>query len=102
MTTVDERELLAKFKSDYRQILINYFDSDQTLRNKIDKFVNALFYANIPATRVIEIHMELIEEFSKMLKIEGRSDETLLNYRLTLIDVLAHLCETYRGSTLRE
>ena len=70
----------------------------QTLKNKIDKFVNALFYANVPIPQIIEIHMELIEEFSKRLKMEGRSDETLLSYRLTLIDILAHLCETYRSS----
>ena len=42
--------------------------------------------------------MELIDDFSKKLKIEGRSDEILLDYRITLIDVLAHLCETYRSS----
>lgn len=48
--------------------------------------------------QIIEIHMELIDEFSKQLKLEGRSDEVLLDYRLTLIDILAHLCETYRSS----
>ncbi|WP_279605558.1 hypothetical protein [Aetokthonos hydrillicola] len=30
--------------------------------------------------------------------MEGRSDESLLDYRLTLIDILAHLCELYRSS----
>jgi circadian clock protein KaiA len=101
MTPLDERELVEKFKSDYRQILINYFANDQTLKNKIDKFVNGLFYANIPVPRIIEIHMEVMEEFSKLLKLEGRSDESLLDYRLTLIDILAHLCETYRSSPNR-
>jgi len=101
MTPLDERELVEKFKSDYRQILINYFANDQTLKNKIDKFVNGLFYANIPVRRIIEIHMEVMEEFSKLLKLEGRSDESLLDYRLTLIDILAHLCETYRSSPNR-
>jgi len=42
--------------------------------------------------------MELIDEFSKQLKLEGRNDEVLLDYRLTLIDILAHLCEVYRCS----
>jgi len=101
MSPVDEPNLLEKIKSDYRQILINYFTADQMLKNRIDKFVNYLFYANVPVPQIIEIHMELIDEFSDLLKLEGRSDETLLNYRLTLIDILAHLCEVYRGSISR-
>ncbi|MCC5638286.1 circadian clock protein KaiA [Nostoc sp. CHAB 5844] len=96
MTQVDKRLLLQQIKSDYRQILIDYFTTDKTLKEKIDKFINTVFCANIPVPQIIEIHMELIEEFSKQLKLEGRSDETLLDYRLTLIDVLAHLCEAYR------
>jgi circadian clock protein KaiA len=46
--------------------------------------------------------MELMEEFSKQLKLEGRSEEILLDYRLTLIDVIAHLGEMYRRSIPRE
>jgi circadian clock protein KaiA len=30
--------------------------------------------------------------------LEGRSEDILLDYRLTLIDVIAHLCELYRRS----
>lgn len=73
----------------------------QNTEGKIDKFINAVFCANIPVPQIIEIHMELIDEFSKQLKLEGRSDETLLDYRLTLIDILAHLCELYRRSLLK-
>jgi KaiA C-terminal domain len=98
MTTADEQAVLQQLKSDYRLILINYFTQDKTLSQKIDKFIEALFCANIPVPQIIEMHMELIDEFSKQLKLEGRSDETLLDYRLTLIDVLAHLCEVYRAS----
>ncbi|OCQ90699.1 circadian clock protein KaiA [Nostoc sp. MBR 210] len=96
MTQVDQQVLLQQIKSDYRQILIDYFTTDKTLKEKIDKFINTVFCANIPVPQIIEIHMELIDEFSKQLKLEGRSDETLLDYRLTLIDILAHLCEAYR------
>ncbi|BAY17794.1 KaiA family protein [Nostoc sp. HK-01] len=96
MTQVDQRVLLQQIKSDYRQILIDYFTTDKTLKEKIDKFINTVFCANIPVPQIIEIHMELIDEFSKQLKLEGRTNETLLDYRLTLIDVLAHLCEAYR------
>ncbi|MBD2448208.1 KaiA family protein [Nostoc sp. FACHB-152] len=96
MTQVDQRVLLQQIKSDYRQILIDYFTTDETLKDKIDKFINTVFCANIPVPQIIEIHMEIIDEFSKQLRLEGRSDETLLDYRLTLIDILAHLCEAYR------
>jgi circadian clock protein KaiA len=98
MSPSEKQELLANLKSDYRKILINYFITDKTLKTAIDKFINTLFYANIPVPQIIEIHVELIDEFSKQLKLEGRSDETLLDYRLTLIDILAHLCEVYRCS----
>lgn len=98
MSSSEKQELLKQLKSDYRQILIDYFTTDRTLKVAIDKFINTLFYANIPVPQIIEIHMELIDEFSTQLKLEGRSDETLLDYRLTLIDILAHLCEVYRCS----
>ncbi|WGV27067.1 circadian clock protein KaiA [Halotia branconii] len=102
MTQVDQDVLLRQLKSDYREILIDYFTTDKTLKKKIDKFINVVFCANIPVPQIIEIHMDLIEEFSKQLKLEGRSDETLLDYRLTLIDVLAHLCEVYRCSISKQ
>ncbi|MCP6762236.1 MAG: circadian clock protein KaiA [Fischerella sp. CENA71] len=98
MTKAEQQAFLQELKSEYRQILINYFTTDKTVKEKIDKFINSVFYANIPVPQIIEIHMELIDEFSKQLKLEGRGDETLLDYRLTLIDILAHLCELYRRS----
>lgn len=101
MTPAERQGLLRHLKSDYTLILINYFTTDKTLKEKIDKFINTIFYANIPVPQIIEIHMEIIEEFSIQLRIEGRSNETLLDYRLTLIDILAHLCEVYRSSSSR-
>ncbi|MEH2433290.1 MAG: KaiA family protein [Nostoc sp.] len=101
MTPAERQGLLRHLKSDYSLILINYFTTDKTLKEKIDKFINTIFYANIPVPQIIEIHMEIIEEFSNQLKLEGRSNEALLDYRLTLIDILAHLCELYRSSISR-
>lgn len=98
---VDRQVLLQQLRSDYRQILLSYFTTDKALQEKIDKFVNAVFCANIPVPEIIEIHMELIDEFSHQLRLEGRGDETLMDYRLTLIDILAHLCETYRGAIFK-
>ena len=101
MTTTEKREILEQLKSDYRQIIVNYFLTDKAIKEKIDKFINALFYANIPVPQIIEMHMEIIDEFAKQLRLEGRSDETLLDYRLTLIDILAHLCEIYRSTVAK-
>lgn len=101
MTTSQKREILEQLKSDYRQIIVNYFLTDKAIKEKIDKFINALFYANIPVPQIIEMHMEIIDEFAKQLRLEGRSDETLLDYRLTLIDILAHLCEIYRSTVAK-
>ncbi|BDI19984.1 hypothetical protein ANSO36C_57860 [Nostoc cf. commune SO-36] len=98
MTPPERQELLKQLKSDYSLILIDYFTTDKSLKDKIDKFINTIFYANIPVPQIIEIHMEVIEDFSNQLKLEGRSNEALLDYRLTLIDILAHLCEVYRSS----
>ncbi|MEB3180436.1 MAG: KaiA family protein [Nostocaceae cyanobacterium] len=98
MTTGERQAFLQGLKLEYRQILINYFTEDKKLKQKIDQFIDKLFSANIPVPQVIQIHMEIIDDFSKQLRLEGRSDEVLLDYRLTLIDILAHLCEVYRSA----
>lgn len=98
MPPVDKQAFRQQLKSDYRQLLLSYFTTDTAIKQRIDKFIDTAFYTKTPAPQLIEIHMELIDEFSKQLKLEGRSDEVLLDYRLTLIDVLAHLCEIYRCS----
>jgi circadian clock protein KaiA len=87
----------------YRTIILEYFkDSNRNLNQQIDEFVNLAFFSDISVTQVLEIHMSLIEEFSKKLQLEGRNDEVLLDYRITLIDIIAHLCELYRRSIPRE
>lgn len=98
----ERQKLLENLKSEYRQIVLRYFAHDNTLNQRIDNFVDKAFFADISVSRIVEIHMELMEEFSKQLKLEGRSEEILLDYRLTLIDVIAHLGEMYRRSIPRE
>ncbi|MEO0456360.1 MAG: circadian clock protein KaiA, partial [Cyanobacteria bacterium P01_A01_bin.114] len=101
--TVEERaEFIDQLKNDYRRIILNYFASEASLNQQIDDFVNVAFFADVSVSRIVENHMELMDEFSKQLTIEGRSEEILLDYRLTLIDVVAHLCEMYRRSIPRE
>lgn len=102
MTEQQKREFLSQLKIDYREIILSYFADDPTLNEKIDNFVNLAFFSDVPVSQIVGIHMELMDEFSKQLKLEGRSDEILLDYRLTLIDTIAHLCEMYRRSIPRQ
>ncbi|MBT9314271.1 circadian clock protein KaiA [Leptothoe spongobia] len=103
MTLEERHEFLDQLRQDYRQIILSYFSSDdKTLNQRIDDYVNLAFFADVSISKVVEIHMELMDHFSKQLNMEGRSEEILLDYRLTLIDVLAHLCEMYRRSIPRE
>lgn len=102
MTPPQREELLRQLTSEYRDIVLSYFSDESYLNEKIDNFVNVAFFADVPISQIVEIHMNLMDEFSKQLKLEGRSDEMLLDYRLTLIDTLAHLCEMYRRSIPRE
>jgi circadian clock protein KaiA len=97
-----QQELADKLKADYREIILCYFTNDGTLNQRIDDFINTSFFADMSVPQIVEIHMELIDEISKQLKLEGRSEEILLDYRLTLIDIIAHLCEMYRRSIPRE
>jgi circadian clock protein KaiA len=42
--------------------------------------------------------MNLIEGLGKQLQLEGHKNDFLQDYRLALLDVMAHLCEMYRRS----
>ena len=101
--SVAERETLsAQLKVQYHEIVLAYFSPELNLNDMLDGFVTVLFFADLSVSEVVELHMELMEEFSKQLKLEGWSEDILLDYRLTLIDVIAHLCEMYRRSVPRE
>ncbi|MBD0306822.1 MAG: circadian clock protein KaiA [Microcoleus sp. T1-bin1] len=102
LSAPEKQKFLEQLKSSYRDILLHYFSQDTAVNNQIDEFVNLAFFADVPVTQIVEIHMELMDEFAKQLKIEGRNEEILLDYRLTLIDALAHMCEMYRRSIPKE
>lgn len=98
----DRKEYIGRLKAIYRSIILEYFsEKNNDLNKKIDEFVNLSFFADISVSQVLEIHMELMDEFAKQLRLEGRNDEILLDYRITLIDMIAHLCELYRRSIPR-
>lgn len=102
LAKAEREKLLQQLQENYRAIILNYFSKESDLNQQIDLFITTTFFTDMSVSQVVEIHMELMDEFSKHLRMEGRSDEVLLDYRLTLIDVLAHLCEMYRRSIPRE
>ncbi len=95
-------DLIEQLQVLYQDIVLQYFDKGGEVNQAIDEFVYLAFFADISVTRVVELHMNLMDQFSKQLQLEGRSEEILLDYRLTLIDVIAHLCEMYRRSIPRK
>lgn len=95
MSPENQTKFLQELKQDYQQIILIYF-TNSSVKIEIEQFTNKVFFSNMPVPQVIQIHMELIDEFAQQLKLEGRSEEILLDYRLTLIEILAHLCEMYR------
>lgn len=102
MGSSERHEFLDKLRQDYRHIILSYFGNDSGINQQIDDFVNVAFFADMSVPRIVEIHMELIDDFSKQLQLEGRNDDILSDYGLTLIDVIAHLCEMYRRSVPKE
>lgn len=102
LTRREKQEFLGQLSAEYREIILNYFTPDDDFNQMIDQFVNHTFFSDISVSQILEIHMELMDQFSQSLKLEGRSDEMLLDYRLALIDILAHLGEMYRRSIPRE
>ena len=95
---VERKELVASLRRTYRDLLISYFRDPAAANQALESFVNTAFFSDLPITSTVEIHMDLIDDFSKQLKIEGIKSDFLQDYRLALLDVMAHLCEMYRTS----
>jgi circadian clock protein KaiA len=81
---------------------LEYFNVENEVNQAIDQFVNQAFFADLSVSQILEIHMELMDEFAQQLKLEGRNEDILIDYRLALIDIIAHLCEMYRRSIPKE
>jgi len=102
LSQLERQQLIETLREEYREIILNYFIANYPLNQAIDQLVNRAFFADLSVSQILEIHMELMDEFAQQLKLEGRSDEILIDYRLVLIDIIAHLCEMYRRSIPRE
>ncbi len=98
LAPTDREELLRSLTRTYRDLLLSYFRDPAAANQALESFVNTAFFIDLPVTRIVEIHVNLIDSFSTQLKLEGHKAEFLQDYRLALIDVMAHLCEMYRRS----
>ena len=90
--------LLRSLRRTYRDFLVSYFRNPSAANQALESFVNTAFFSDLSITKVVQIHMDLIDSFSKHLKVEGHKSDFLQDYRLALLDVMAHLCEMYRRS----
>ena len=98
LSASEQQALLEQLNSQYCQIILGYFSKNSKTNYQIDDFVEQAFLADLSTSQIIELHMELMDTFAQQLKLEGRSEEILLDYRLTLIEVISHLSEVYRRS----
>jgi circadian clock protein KaiA len=90
------QEWLQRLQPLYYQIILLYFRDAPDLHERIAQFTHMAYILNLPIPEILAMHMRFMDEITKQLKLEGRSEELVLDYRLTLIDVIAHLCERYR------
>ncbi len=97
LSTLEQERLLSRLKLVYSQILFDYFSSQDNINNLIDRFVAEAFCFNLPINKVVEIHMSLMDNLEQQLISQGLHTEDLDDFRLTLIDVIAHLGEMYRN-----
>ncbi len=94
----DRDALLQSLERTYRDLLLSYFRDPSAANQALESFVNTAFFSDLPITKAVEIHMNFIDGFAKQLRLEGNQHDFLQDYRLALLDVMAHLCEMYRRS----
>ena len=94
----EREDLLRSLERSYHDLMSSYFRDSGTANRALENFVNTAFFADLPLRHVVDIHMQLIRRFTNQLKLEGHRTTFLKDYRLTLIDVMAHLAELYRRS----
>jgi len=94
----EREDLLRSLTRTYRDLLLSYFRDPASANQALESFVNTAFFSDLPITNTVEIHMNLIDGFAKQLQLEGHKNDFLQDYRIALLDVMAHLCEMYRRS----
>ena len=98
LSEFEQKKILKNLKLEYSLILFDYFSDRNSINNKIEDFTREAFKIALPISKVVEIHLDLIGSLEKELMLEGLHAEYLSDFRLTLIDVIAHLGEMYRSA----
>ncbi|MEL7076526.1 MAG: circadian clock protein KaiA [Cyanobacteria bacterium J06643_13] len=93
----EQKKIIKDLKVEYSLILYDYFSDKDSINHKIEDFTREAFKIDLPMSKVVEIHLDLIDNLEKQLMLEGLHVEYLSDFRLTLIDVIAHLGEMYRN-----
>ena len=96
LSEFEQKKVLKSLKVEYSLILFDYFSDKNSINHKIEDFAREAFKIDLPISKVVEIHVDLIGSLEKELMLEGLRAEYLSDFRLTLIDVIAHLGEMYR------
>jgi len=98
----ERKKVMQRLRGLYQAIILDYFNDPANANARIDEFAALAFLSDLSVSHVLELHMTLMDAFAQQLKLEGRSQEILLDYRITLIDVIAHLAELYRRALPKE
>lgn len=96
LSKFEQKQIIKNLKIEYSLILFDYFSDERSINSKIENFSKEAFKVNLPISKVVEIHMELIDSLENQLIVEGLHSEFISIFRLTLINVIAHLGEMYR------
>lgn len=96
LSEFEQKKILKDLKFKYSLILFDYFASKDTINKKIEEFSKEAFDINLPINKIVEIHLNLIDNLEHQLMLEGLCADYLSDFRLTLIDVIAHVGELYR------
>lgn len=97
LSILEQKKILESFKLSYALILFDYFSLRNQINDRVDCFAKEAFRINLPMSKVVEIHADLIDNLERQLMFEGLRSETLSDFRATLIDVIAHLGKIYGG-----
>ncbi|WP_448379712.1 circadian clock protein KaiA [Gloeomargarita sp.] len=102
LTLEEQQKWLQQLQKLYYEIILLYFRNAPHVHERIARFTYVAYRLNVPISEILGIHVQFMDEITKQLKLEGRSEELVLDYRLTLIDVIAHLCERYRRAMVEK
>ncbi len=96
LSEFEQKQIFENLKFKYSLILFDHCSSKDSINTKIEEFSQKAFDINLPIHKIVEIHLDLIDNLERQLMLEGLHADYLSDFRLTLIDVIAHLGELYR------